>query len=65
MVKRMNNQTMSHNKPGIVLENFQIGERTNTPELVEHIKKALACTCMSDTRAEPYCRKLAEELKRK
>ena len=66
----MNEQKKPYNKPGIVFENFQTGELTGTPEMIEKIKKAvekntedifeklkkaLDCTYISDMRTEPYC----------
>lgn len=78
MVKNMNEQKKPYNKPGIVFENFQTGELTGTPEMIEKIKKAvekntediferlkkaLDCTYISDMRTEPYCSKAKALLK--
>ena len=70
MVKNMNKQKKTYNKPGIVFESFVTGELTGTPEMIEQIKataennsedifeklrKSLGCTYISDMRTEPYC----------
>lgn len=70
MVKNMNNQKKPYSKPGVVFEDFETGELTGTPEMIERIKaaveknaedifeklkKALECTYISDMRTEPYC----------
>ena len=74
----MNKQKKPYNKPGIVFENFQTGELTGTPEMIEKIrasvdsnsedifeklKKALGCAYISDMRTEPYCSKAKALLK--
>lgn len=74
----MNEQKKPYNKPGIVFENFQTGEITGTPEMVEKIKeavekntedifeklkKAVGCTYIFDVRTEPYCSKAKALLK--
>ena len=74
----MNNRKKHYYKPGIVFENFQTGELTGTPEMIEKIKasvdsnsedifeklkKALGCAYISDMTTEPYCSEAKSLLK--